>query len=78
MTRRKPTVPSRVDGDGIDRPERTIPTSQAKEEARALHILGGVYPFEAEELARAARTVRRIAPADADVILAALGLSKAS
>ncbi len=78
MSRRKPTVPSRVDGDGIDRPDRAIPTSQAKEEARAIHILGGVHPFEAEELAAAARTVRRIAPADADVILDALGLLEAS
>jgi hypothetical protein len=52
-------------------------TSPAKEDARALHILGGIYEADAEELARAARTVRRIAPTDAEVILDVLGLLEA-
>jgi hypothetical protein len=45
---------------------------------RALSILGGIYEAEVHELEAAARTVRRIAPADADVILDALGLLEAS
>jgi hypothetical protein len=54
------------------------PSTQTKDDARALHILGGIYDADAAELARAARCVRRIAPADAGVIIDVLGLSEES
>jgi hypothetical protein len=49
-------------------------SSLAKDDARALHILGGIYPAEATELDRAARCVRRIAPDHAPELLEALDL----
>jgi hypothetical protein len=80
VTRRRSTLsPNEIGAINIemaDTPPKA--TSQAKEDARALHILGGIYPAEVDELARAARIVRRIAPADAEVIIDALGLSEAS
>jgi hypothetical protein len=80
VSRRKPTISREAMGDiNIEmaaRPPKA--TSQAKEDARAMHILGGIYPAEAEELASAARTVRRIAPQHADELLDALGLDVAS
>jgi hypothetical protein len=80
VSRRRSTIsPSEMSSRNIEiaaRPPK--PTSQAKEDARAMHILGGIYEADDAELAAAARTVRRIAPADADVILDALGLLEAS
>jgi hypothetical protein len=80
MSRRTSTIsPSEMSSRNIEmaaRPPKL--TSQAKEDARAMHILGGIYEAEAEELARAARTVRRIAPQHADELLDALGLDVAS
>lgn len=80
MTRRRSTPsPDEMGDRNIEMASRAPKAgTQAKEDARAIHILGGIYPAEAQELARAARTVRRIAPADTEVILDALGLSEAS
>jgi hypothetical protein len=80
MSRRRTTYsPDEMSACNIEMADR-VPkaTSQAKDDARALHILSGIHPADDEELARAARTVRRIAPADAEVILDALGLLEAS
>lgn len=80
MSRRRSTIsPDEMGARNVEMAARAPKaTSQAKEDARTLHILGGIYEFEAEELAAAARTVRRIAPVDAEVILDALGLLEAS
>lgn len=80
MTRRKSTIsPGEMGDRNIEMATRT-PTvsSQAKEDARALHILGGIYPAEAEELASAARTVRQLAPDHAPELLDMLGLTGAT
>jgi hypothetical protein len=80
MSRRRTTFsPDEMSTCNIEMASRPSKVStQVKDDARALHILGGIYEPDAEELARAARTVRRIAPADAEVILDVLGLSEAS
>ncbi len=80
MSRRRSTLsPAEIGTINIEMADKAPKaTSQAKEDARTLHILGGIYEADAEELARAARTVRRIAPADAEVILDVLGLLEAS
>jgi hypothetical protein len=76
VTRRRSTPSSDEMGDrNIEMATREPKVgAQAKEDARAIHILGGLYPTEATELARAARYVRRIAPNHAPEILAALDL----
>jgi len=78
MTRRRSTIsPEEMSARNIemaDRPPK--PTSQAIEDARALHILGGIYDADEDEQARAARCVRRIAPDHAPELLEALDLHK--
>ncbi len=80
MSRRRTTFsPDEMSSRNIEMASRAPKaSSQTIEDDRALHILGGIYEADAEELARAARTVRRIAPADAEVILDVLGLLEAS
>ncbi len=76
MSRRRSTISPEEMGDiNIDMAAK-VPkvTSQAKEDARALHILGGIYDADTAELARAARCVRHIAPNHAPELLEALDL----
>lgn len=63
MSRRTSTLsPAEMSTRNIEmavRPPKV--SSQTKEDARALHILGGIYEPEAEELAAARHNVRRLA-----------------
>ncbi len=76
MTRRKSTIsPDEMGTRNIemaDRPPKV--SSLAKDDARALAILGGIYEADDKETALAARCVRRIAPIHAPELLEALDL----
>ena len=77
MSRRRSTLsPDEMGARNVEMATREPkPSSQAKDDARAQAILGGIYPTDAAELARAARCVRRIVPSHAPELLEALDLN---